>query len=181
MNLPTNKKYDIIYCDPPWTYARIVVTNGVPSGGTASLHYNTMPLTELKALDVKSIAKKNCCLFMWSACPKLDEALALGEAWGFKFKTCAFVWDKHRPMVGHYTMSTCEICLVFTRGRIPRPRGSRNERQFLSQCRTNRHSEKPHEIRDRITRMFPEADRIELFARHNTEGWDHWGNDPNLT
>jgi N6-adenosine-specific RNA methylase IME4 len=176
-----NKKYGVIYVDPPWSYRRIVVSKGVASGGTASDHYNTMTLDELKQLNVKSLAEKDCCLFMWVACPKLDEAIALGAAWGFKYKTVAFVWEKHRPMVSHYTMSTCELCLVFKRGSFPKPRGTRNERQFLSQCRTNRHSEKPHEIRDRITRMFPENNKIELFARHNTEGWDTWGNDPAIT
>jgi N6-adenosine-specific RNA methylase IME4 len=120
---------------------------------------------------------------MWVGSPKLDEAVELGVAWGFKYKTIAFVWEKQLPMVGHYTISQCEICLVFTRGSIPKNRGTRNERQFLSEKRSRRHSEKPNEIRERISRMFPAEnhERIELFSRHVSPGWDVWGNDPVLT
>jgi len=181
MSLP-NKKYSVIYCDPPWKYKRMVWNEGAPGSGSAELHYNTMTLEELKALDVKSIAAKKCCLFMWTSGPQVDVAVELGTSWGFKFKTVAFVWEKQRPMCGHYTMSTCEYVLVFTRGSIPKPRDSRNQRQFLSQKRTDRHSEKPHEIRERIDKIFSSEhhEKIELFARHITPGWDVWGNDPAL-
>lgn len=38
-----------------------------------------------------------------------------------------------------------------------------------------KHSEKPEEIIDGITKMFPEQKKIELFARKNFIGWDNWG------
>ena len=38
-----------------------------------------------------------------------------------------------------------------------------------------KHSEKPLEVIDGITKMFPEQDKIELFARNNFNGWDNWG------
>ena len=37
------------------------------------------------------------------------------------------------------------------------------------------HSQKPVEVIDRITRMFPVQEKIELFARKNYIGWDNWG------
>ena len=73
-------------------------------------------------------------------------------------------------------MSQCEICLVGKKGKIPSPRGARNIRQFLSE-RRSKHSKKPDEIRDRITAMFPEQSKIELFARQYADGWDCWGNE----
>ena len=182
MNFPVGqKKYSVIYCDPPWDYSGRITHNGSRLTGGAFSHYNVMSLPELKALPVKNLAEKNCCLFMWTGSPKLDCAIALGESWGFKYKTIAFVWYKERPNVGHYTLSSCEICLVFVRGCIPKNRGTRNERQFLSEKRT-RHSEKPQEIRERINRMFSAEhhNKIELFSRHNSPGWDVWGNDPDL-
>jgi N6-adenosine-specific RNA methylase IME4 len=97
-------------------------------------------------------------------------------AWGFKYKTVAFVWEKQKTNPGNYTMSQCELCLVGKRGKIPGPRGTRNERQFISEMRT-RHSTKPTEIRNRIVRMFPTQRKIELFARNTSEGWDVWGNE----
>lgn len=178
MSFP-DKKYSVLYCDPPWAYEQIMQNKGRESG-SAKKHYSTMSIEELKALDVKTLAEKNCILFMWAASPHLETAIALGKAWGFKYKTVAFVWDKQRLIPGHYTISQCEVCLVFTKGTIPKERASRVERQFLSESKSKRHSEKPHEIRDRITNMFPTHSKLELFSRHVTPGWDVWGDDAAL-
>ena len=80
----------------------------------------------------------------------------------------------HNP--GKYTLSYCELCLVFKRGRIPSPRGTRNEKQLIHAPR-GEHSVKPNEIREAIERMFPEHNRIELFARRKPKHWDVWGLD----
>ncbi len=171
------KKYQIIYADPAWEYntkeclAKTSILNG-----ELNTHYSTMTLKDLKALGVQSISDKNCMLFLWVVSPMLKEGIEVMEAWGFKYATIAFIWHKQRTNPGHYTMSECEICLVGKRGKIPNPRGSRNERQFLSELRT-KHSKKPNEIRNRISKMFPEQTKIELFARQRHEGWDAWGNE----
>ena len=171
-----NKKYDIIYADPPWDYKgqlQHTGSGGKDSGG-AIRHYPTVPVSEMKTWDVASISKENCLLFMWSSSPHLDQAIQLGKAWGFRWATVAFVWDKQRPNPGFYTVSQCELCLVFRRGRIPQPRGARNMRQLVQVKRT-RHSEKPDAVRERIEKMFPDQCKIELFARKQYQGWDTWG------
>jgi N6-adenosine-specific RNA methylase IME4 len=78
----------------------------------------------------------------------------------------------HNP--GRYTLSQTEFCLVFKKGRIPSPRGARNIRQLIRVPR-GEHSEKPEQVIDGITKMFPEQRKIELFARKNYFGWDNWG------
>jgi N6-adenosine-specific RNA methylase IME4 len=98
------------------------------------------------------------------------------KAWGFDYKTIAFVWDKQKTNPGYYTLSQVEICLVGKKGKFPTPRGSRKERQFLSEMR-GVHSKKPDEIRQRITKMFPTQKKLELFARQTSDGWDVWGNE----
>ena len=113
-------------------------------------------------------------LFMWATNPHLDQAMELGRKWGFAWATVAFIWDKQRTNPGFYTLSQCELCLVFKRGKIPAPRGARNVRQLVSLNR-GRHSAKPDEVRRRIERLFPVHSRIELFARSRPEGWDVWG------
>ena len=128
----------------------------------------------MKTWDIASISEEDCLLFMWSSSPHLDQAIQLGKAWGFQWATVAFVWDKQRPNPGFYTMSQCELCLVFRRGRIPQPRGARNMRQLVQVKRT-RHSEKPDVVRERIEKMFPQQRKIELFARKRYQGWDAWG------
>ena len=125
-------------------------------------------------LDVNSISEDNSLLFMWTTGPQLANAIELGQSWGFEYKTIAFVWDKmiHNP--GRYTLSQTELCLVFKKGKIPTPRGARNVYQMIK-IKRRKHSEKPEEVIDGITKMFPEQEKIELFARKNYCGWDNWG------
>lgn len=182
------KKYDIIYADPPWDYGGKMQFDKSSASAdkmdwnknifisSATFKYPTLKMRELKKIPLTEIAKDDCLLFMWVTNPHLANGIELGQAWGFEYKTVAFVWDKmvHNP--GKYTMSYCELCLVFKRGRIPSPRGTRNEKQLLSAPR-GAHSVKPFEVREAIERMFPTQDRIELFARQRPDSWDVWGLD----
>ena len=170
--LPSGK-FGIIYADPPWHY-RFTHLREDKATLAADLQYPVIPTPDLQQLPVASIADDDCLLFLWAVSPKLQDAIAVGQAWGFKLSTVAFVWDKKSPLLGNYTMSQCELCLVFKRGRIPKPRGARNVRQFLQQKRGS-HSQKPDEIRNRIAQMFPEQRKVELFARSRHKGWKSWG------
>ena len=169
--------YSIIYADPPWDYAgKTQHTAGDFKEGMSAIdHYTTMTLQELKQMKVQDIAEKDCLLFLWTSSPHLPQAIELMESWGFKYMTIAFVWDKQKLNPGYYTMSQIEICLVGKRGKIPTPRGTRNERQFLSEMRTL-HSKKPDEIRNRIHRMFPTQKKLEMFAREQSTNFDVFGN-----
>lgn len=182
-----DKKYKVIYMDPPWDYggkmqydkSTIKSENeGFKKNiflSSASFKYPTLKLKDLMELDINKIAdNKSCLLFMWTTGPQFANSIKLGESWGFEYKTVAFVWDKmiHNP--GRYTLSQTEFCIVFKKGTIPTPRGARNVRQLVEVPR-GAHSEKPFEVIDGITKMFPEQDKIELFARNNYNGWDNWG------
>lgn len=185
------KRFDIIYADPPWHYngkmqfdrsstskEDIDLSNKIFIS-SAAFKYPTLKTNELAKLPVQNIAKDDCLLFMWTTNPHLDQAIELGNAWGFDYKTVAFVWDKmvHNP--GQYTLSYCELCLLFKRGRIPKPRGARNIRQLIHSPR-RKHSEKPPEVSKNIEKMFPTQDRIELFARRHVDGWFAWGLDTKI-
>lgn len=99
---------------------------------SASFKYPTVKLKQLKELDVNSIAADDCILFMWTTGPQMANSIELGEAWGFEYKTVAFVWDKmvHNP--GRYTLSQTEFVLAFKKGKFPQPRGARNVRQMVT-------------------------------------------------
>lgn len=175
---PTTVRFDVIYADPPWDYKGQTQHNGAggQDTGGAVTHYGTVPLPVLKTLRVRDVASPNCVLFMWATSPHLDQAIELLKAWGFEWATVGFVWDKQRVNPGFYTMSQVELCLIGKRGKIPTPRGSRNERQFVSELR-GEHSVKPSEVRRRIERMFPNQTKLELFAREASPGWSVWGNE----
>lgn len=170
--------FEIFYADPPWDYKGQLQHNGAGGSDTggAMRHYPTVTLEDLKRLDIPSITADNALLFMWSSSPHLDQAIELGKSWGFSWATIAFVWNKMRTNPGFYSMSQCEVCLLFKHGKIPSPRGARNVRQYVETERES-HSKKPEEVRDRICQMFPSQRKIELFAREKIYGWIAWGNE----
>lgn len=181
-----DKKYQVIYADPPWDYGgklqydkTVIKDENVGFNkkiflSSATFKYPTVKLKDLMKLDVASIADIDCVLFMWTTGPQMQNSIELGKAWGFEYKTVAFVWDKmvHNP--GRYTLSQTEFVLVFRKGRFPEPRGARNVKQLITVHR-GEHSVKPLEVIEGITKMFPEQDKIELFARRSYAGWDNWG------
>lgn len=179
------KRYSIIYADPPWSYGDkgfgkrpdcAVKSSFAPEAD----RYVTMSLNEIKALPVSRIALPNSALLLWATSPLLPEALETIAAWGFKFKTIAFCWSKitntgrEVANLGQWTMGNIELCLLGTKGSPKRL--DRTVRQLVTAERTE-HSRKPEEVRRRIERIFGDVPRIELFARCATPGWDAWGNE----
>ena len=114
------KKYSIIYADPPWAY-RTYSKKG--QGRSAESHYPTMCIEDIKALPVGELAAKDCALFLWITFPCLCEALEVLTAWGFSYKTVAFVWVKQNRRnddlftgMGYWTRANAEICILATKG-----------------------------------------------------------------
>jgi len=172
-----NKKYQIIYADPPWEYRTWTAKGGHKS---ASAHYKTMTLNDICHLPVEEIAGEDCILFLWATFPNLKEAFKVISDWGFAYKTVAFTWIKlyanGSPVIGlgYWTRANAEVCLLATRGNIKRK--SNSVSQIIMEKR-NKHSEKPHIIREKIVELMGDLPWIELFARHKAKGWDAWGNE----
>ncbi|MDR0513484.1 MAG: DNA methyltransferase [Treponema sp.] len=169
-------KYQIIYADPPWAY---LWGTGKDGGNFApEKHYQTMSTDEICEIDVKSLRDKNCALFMWVTMPTLPDGIKVMQAWGFKYKTCAFAWVKTKkdglPIagMGSYTKSNIEVCLLGMRGHIKAE--DKTIPQIVMHPRIG-HSVKPPVVRERIVRLFGDRKRVELFAREKTEGWDAMG------
>ena len=181
LNKPT---YDIVYLDPPWDYKGQLQHSkpGAGDTGGAARHYGTLKLPRLKEFPMQEILNKDSLVFMWVTSPHLDQGIDLLRAWGLKYATVGFVWNKMKVNPGFYTMSQCELCLVAKNkgGKIPRPRGARNIRQYVEFPR-EKHSKKPDEVRQRIEQMFPDQKRVELFARQSFAGWDCWGDELTAT
>ena len=176
------KKYSIIYADPPWAY-RTYSKKG--QGRSAESHYPTMCIEDIKALPVGELAAKDCALFLWITFPCLCEALEVLTAWGFSYKTVAFVWVKQNRRnddlftgMGYWTRANAEICILATKGH-PKRVDAGVRQVILSHI--EEHSKKPDEARERIVRLMGDLPRVELFARQSPEGWDVWGNEVECT
>lgn len=182
-----NKKYNIIYADPAWSYNKKI------GQGVADDIYTTMDLQAIKDLPVNQMADKDCFLFIWVTFPMLIEGLEVIKAWGFEYKTLGFSWIKTNKRqnqnqlsflpvdtidtffgIGHYTKSNCEVCLIGKKG-SPEIIDNSVSSVLISPLRG--HSRKPDETRDLIVKLCGDLPRIELFARQNFSGWDAWGNE----
>jgi site-specific DNA-methyltransferase (adenine-specific) len=169
-NLNIQKKYNIIYADPPWKYKTDV-----------SKHYETVPIKDIYTFPIDQIEAENCALFLWVTFPILPQALETVQKWGFRYVTVAFNWikinkNKKTPFVGlgNWTRANAEICVLGIKGKLKR-RSNRVSQIVLSPLRE--HSRKPDEIRDKIVELMGDLPRIELFARQGAKGWDCWGNE----
>lgn len=191
--LKANKeiKRNIVYIDPAWKYKMEEKknNNGSMILGTASSHYPTMPLDDLKQLKINEIAAKDCVLFMWTTGPQLANAIMLIKAWGFKYKTLFMTWIKtHKgdanrgKRLGFYTRQSCEMVLMASRGYIHKyknPRCKMVYNHFTGDSRE--HSRKPTYVKEIIDLMFPGIPRIEIFARESEDlNWDYFGNQSTL-
>ena len=172
-----NKKYQVIYADPPWSY------NDKASAGKrgASFKYPTQSLKWIENLPVSEIADENCVLFLWVTMPQLKDCWNVIANWGFEYKTVAFTWVKRNKKsdswffgMGNWTRANAELCLLCTKGKIKRESASVHS---VVDARIRSHSQKPDEVRDRIVQLMGDLPRIELFARQKTDGWDALGFD----
>lgn len=174
----TENKYNIIYADPPWQFSAW----SSKAQKHVTRYYATMDSQEIMALPMEKIAADNAVLFLWATFPTLPLALETIKAWGFTYKTCAFTWVKQYRKsrsifwgMGYYTRSNAEVCLLATKGK-PLPRLSHRVHSVIVSP-VEEHSKKPDEARNRITELFGDLPRIELFARQHADGWDCWGNE----
>ena len=173
-----NKKYQIIYADPPWMF-NFQKRKGLSDVAKQKL-YKTMTGKEIIDLPVSKICDNNSILFLWVMSSELPLALDVIRTWGFVYKTVAFTWvkttvnGKYCFGGGNWTRSNPELCLLGTKGKIKRVSAGVRE---LVVSERRQHSQKPDEIRKHIVELCGDLPRIELFARQKTEGWDVWGNE----
>lgn len=158
--------FDVIYADPPWEYY-------LPLRGSPDMHYPTMKTEDVCELEIPT--SENSVLFLWATNPKLEDALKVIRAWGFKYKT-NMVWVKNKFGTGYYFRGQHELLLVATKGKIPIPT---EETRFPSvlEASVKKHSDKPIEAYGIIEQMYPNRKYLELFARQKREKWESWGSE----
>lgn len=152
-----------------------------------------MTVDEMAALPVAAHCARDALLAMWVVGSHIDEALTLGEAWGFRFTTDLFYWLKQklrfadqidlftgdiaepRISMGYHTRKQLEPCLLFTRGKGLRVLDHSVRQVIIEPPRE--HSRKPDEQYHRLARLYGDVPRLEMFARQSAPGWDAWGNE----
>lgn len=168
--------YDLIMADPPWSFDNWSERGEAKN---AKAHYRCESVDALKAMDVASLASKDCLLWLWATNPMLRQAHDLLDAWGFIEKTAGH-WvktTKHGKLAfgtGYIFRCSGEPYLI---GTIGRPKTANNIRSVLM-APVREHSRKPDEAFTTAEALVPGAvRRLELFSRQPREGWDVFGDE----
>jgi len=176
-----NKKYQIIYADPPWPYDKGLWER---QNSRASSHYKLMTIEEICDLPINDIADTNCHLYLWIPNQQLGNGWGkkVYESWGFVLKNI-ITWCKPQISLGYYFRNNTEHLLFGVKGSI-RTLDRRQGTHIIAE--RERHSKKPNIFRDKIIEWSGDLPRIELFARppkdrlfedESYKGWDVWGNE----
>jgi N6-adenosine-specific RNA methylase IME4 len=179
MELP-NKKYQIIYADPPWKFNNRAYQDNDREPIEPNAYYKIMETQDICNLPIKNIRANDSALFIWTTDAHLPDCLQVMSAWGFEYRTIAFVWIKKYAsgipcvLVAPWTLKSTEICLL---GIYGNPKRKSVNVYALIEAKRTKHSKKPNEVRNRIVKLFGDVSRIELFARERFEGWDYWGDE----
>lgn len=172
--------YDIVYSDPPWQQSKGNARKCRPKQGK-SLDYPTMTIEDIFAIQKpffdKCSDKHN--IFLWSIDKYLHTAEKEMEKLGYKLHA-RFVWDKGNGIAPAFTVRFAhEYLLWFYRpGKMLMPcKECRGKYTTVLREPSTYHSHKPDCAYKMIEDMFPEANKIELFARNRRSGWISWGNE----
>lgn len=172
------EKYQVIYADPGWAYG----SRGARGGWMGELDYTTSTIGALKELPVNGLAPKDAVLFMWTTASFMDQAILLGQAWGFRFIRVDKVWAKTKKsgkvhgVPGPWGFTDAEFIILFARGKMCSHQAVKNQKTVVwEEPYPGTHSEKPDCFRDMIKERFPDMKKIEMFSRTISDGWDSWG------
>jgi N6-adenosine-specific RNA methylase IME4 len=162
-------KFATIVIDPPWDWGD---EGDQDQMGRARPDYATMSKEQLMALPVGTLADDDCHLYMWITNRSLPKGFDLIQAWGFRYIT-AITWAKPSFGMGNYFRGQTEQILFAVKGSQPLKRKDVGT-LFTAPRGPNGHSSKPLEFYDLVESCSP-GPFLEMFSRHNRDGWTAWG------
>lgn len=176
------KNYDIFYSDPPWDQKKGNARKCRPNQGKA-LDYPTMNVCECIQVQMPFFenAAEKYNVFMWAIDKYLHEVEAEMKKLGYALHA-RIIWDKTNGVAPAFTVRfSHEYLLWFYKpGKMLKPKAeTRGKYTTVMREQSTYHSHKPICAYEMLEDMFPSANKIELFARNQREGWDCWGDQVN--
>lgn len=178
----TEQKYGIIYSDPPWQQGRGGRKAARPKSTGEPVPYQTMSVGEILSMHndiLGRLTEEKHNVFLWTIDKYLPEAERMMEMLGYQLHA-RIIWDKINGPAAAYTLRFSHEYLLwfFKKGKILMPdKDRRGAFPTVMREASRRHSQKPECAYEMIESMFPDAKKLELFARETRHGWDCWGNE----
>lgn len=176
------KRYDILYTDPPWIQGRGGKKTARPNSSGVSVPYDTMDVPSIMAIHKyvsEKLMNEKHNVFMWTIEKYLPEAEKIMDMLGYKLHA-RIIWDKVNGPAPAYTLRFSHEYLLwfYKKGNIILPdKDQRGAFTTVMRETSRRHSQKPECAYQMLETMFPQAEKLELFARNHRPGWDAWGNE----
>lgn len=176
----TDKRYDLLYADPPWKQSKGGKKAVRPCSSGAELDYPVISLEEIKQhlTAADKLTGENAVLFLWTIDKYLFEAEEMAKSLGYKLHA-RLIWNKVTGIPAAFTVRFGhEYLLYMYKGKLmPIAKNERGKIHTVFTEQVKRHSQKPEEAYGIIERLYPDARKLELYARNTHEGFDCWGNE----
>ena len=187
-------KYQVIIADPPWSFNDKLAKMRSKTKRSASSQYNVMTVADIAALDVASLADPaGCVLALWVPGSFMAAGLEVAKAWGFTLKQ-NYIWVKTKKRklkagelahpahhlafgMGRLFRQTHETALICTSGKSVYTSMEDHSQRSVCFFPNLGHSRKPPDLHFSLEKMFPEAERLEMFARTDFPNWTCVGNE----
>lgn len=175
------KKYAIIYSDPPWQQKKSNARKCRPNQGK-ELDYQTMSVEDIKELHKKLLMNNTAekhNVFMWTIDKFLPQTEQFMQELGYELHA-RLIWDKENGIAPAFTVRFSHEYLLwfYRKGKILLPSTeTRGKYTTVIREKSTIHSKKPEAAYEMIEKMFPQCQKIELFARNTRIGWDSFGNE----
>jgi N6-adenosine-specific RNA methylase IME4 len=168
---PPDGVFRAIVIDPPWPMPKI--EREARPNQDDEVDYPTMSLGQLAELPIKDLTDPSGThLYLWVTHKFLPAGLDLMAEWGFRYQ-CVMTWRKNVGITPFSWMYDTEHILFGRRGNLPLERlGLR----LSFEAPVTGHSVKPDVFYERVRQASP-ANRLDMFARREREGFTVWGNE----
>lgn len=178
----STERYDILYTDPPWKQTRGGKKLARPKSSGMPVPYKTMSLEAIKSLHeyvFNNLLNKPHNVFMWTIEKYLPETEKMMAECGYTLHA-RIIWDKLNGPSPAYTVRFSHEYLLwfYKKGQMYKPdKDQRGAFATVLREASKRHSQKPECAYRMLESMFPEAKKLELFARTERKGWDAYGDE----
>lgn len=137
-------------------------------------------IMELHRYVTNELMNEKHNVFMWTIDKYLPQTEEIMSLLGYKLHA-RLIWDKGNGPAPAYTVRFAHEYLLwfYKKGNIILPDKDKRG-AFSTVLRENskrHHSQKPECAYQMLETFFPQAKKLELFARAERDGWDQWGNE----
>ena len=174
-------KYEVILSDPPWDIKKGGKKAARPNSSGEKLDYDTLSLEEIEKIQMDAFFDYGAnphVLFLWTIDKYLHETEAMLKRIGYKIHA-RMIWNKVTGIPAAFTIRFGHEYLLYCYYPTLPPVASAERGKIHSVFteQVKRHSQKPEKSYEIIERLYPDARKIEMYARRTRTGWDGWGNE----